>query len=272
MKRKGREREEVLADSVFASGASLFITPGNPLCFCRREGEGKSRLGRGGRCRGKARKRTGKKDEQREKNAVPLGRSLRGSEHAEHERLKSEPAWKIGRKKGVVIPGVSRRSTGRSVGRLLARLHAGPCSGVVSPQPWLITARVGLVSFIGAGLDGTYRHFERTDSESMPDVDVLLLDIDRGPSSGLSRADCVPSLSSIARISCQSVRGLASRGRFAYRNNRCLAAASSTASQFHLVYAPNTLAKPEQNLSLPELLTAQFSSRARSFLTGRKAS
>lgn len=48
----------------------------------------------------------------------------------------------------------------------------------------------------------------------MPDVDVLLLGIDRGPSSGLSRTDCVSSssLSSIVRISCQSVRGLVARG------------------------------------------------------------
>lgn len=53
----------------------------------------------------------------------------------------------------------------------------------------------------------------RPDSESMPDVDVPPPGYrQRGPSCGLSRTDCVSSLSSIARISCQSVGKLASRG------------------------------------------------------------
>lgn len=100
--------------------------------------------------------------------------------------VKSEPGWKMGRK-GVVIAGFA-------AGVSLLQLPVNYSTG-------------GIAFVYRAELDRTYRHFEPPDSESMPDVHVLLLDIDRGPSSGLSPTDCVSSLSSIVRISCQSVRG-----------------------------------------------------------------
>lgn len=50
-----------------------------------------------------------------------------------------------------------------------------------------------------------YRHFERIDRQTF---DILAEEED--PSSGLSRTDCVSSLSPIARISCQSTRRLVS--------------------------------------------------------------
>lgn len=50
-----------------------------------------------------------------------------------------------------------------------------------------------------------YRHFERIDRQTF---DILAEEED--PSFGLSRTDCVSSLSPIARISCQSTRRLVS--------------------------------------------------------------
>lgn len=62
------------------------------------------------------------------------------------------------------------------------------------PGLGLITARVELVSFIG--WMERYRHFEQIDRQTF-DIQTWI-SAEEDPSSGISRTDCVSSLSSIA--------------------------------------------------------------------------